>query len=162
MLVVSDTSPISGLLAIDKVFLLKQLYDIVIIPPAVKEELFKIQSKKKELESLFSNDWMQVRQITDLEFYNELKKNLDEGESQAIALAREIHADIILIDEAKGRNVATKAGLNVIGLLGVLIDAKSHNFIPSVKPLLDELIQQYGIWIKPELYSTVLASINEI
>lgn len=161
MLVVSDTSPISGLIAIDKVVLLKQLYEIVIIPLGVKEELFKIKSKRIELENLFSNDWIKVREITDLQFYNELKKNLDEGESQAITLAKEMHADIILIDEIKGRNIATKAGLNVVGLLGVLVDAKSHGFITSLKPILDDLINQYGVWIKPELYAAVLTSVNE-
>lgn len=161
MLVVSDTSPISGLLAIDKVVLLKQLYEIVIIPHGVKEELFKIKSKRIELENLFSNDWIQVREITDLQFYNELKKYLDEGESQAITLAKEMHADIILIDEIKGRNIATKAGLNVVGLIGVLVDAKSHSFITALKPILDDLINQYGVWIKPELYTAVLTSVNE-
>ena len=86
---------------------------------------------------------------------------MDEGESQAITLAKEMHADIILIDEIKGRNIATKAGLNVVGLLGVLVDAKSHGFITSLKPILDDLINQYGVWIKPELYAAVLTSVNE-
>lgn len=141
--------------------LLKQLYEIVIVPVAVKDELFKIQSKRKDVENLFLNDWIQIREIRDIQFYNELKMNLDEGESQAIVLAKELNADIILIDETKGRREATRAGLNVIGLIGILIDAKAHHIIAKVKPLLDELIEQYGVWIKPELYSAVLTSINE-
>ena len=87
---------------------------------------------------------------------------LDKGEAEAISLAIENQADILIIDELAGRQVAKQHNLRIIGLLGILIDAKYSGLIKEVKPLLDQLISDHGFWIKPELYSNVLKTVAEL
>lgn len=64
-----------------------------------------------------------------------LRNELDEGEADAITIACEIGADLLLIDEALGRKIAHQEGLRITGILGVLLDAKNQGLISHVKPL---------------------------
>jgi predicted nucleic acid-binding protein len=86
---------------------------------------------------------------------------LDVGEAEAIVLALERHADLVLVDERRGRRQATAAGLSVTGLVGVVVAAKRARFIDAVKPLLDDLIVRARFWIGPGLYREVLATLGE-
>jgi len=86
---------------------------------------------------------------------------LDIGEAEAIALAVERKSDILLIDEQKGRKVASRLGLDRIGILGILIQAKNKGFIIEVKPIMDDLRIQAGFWIKNDLYNYVLQEAGE-
>ena len=83
------------------------------------------------------------------------------GESEAIALAVAVGADLLLIDERRGRKIAARFGLKFIGLLGALTEAKHKRTIPAVKPVLDELIAKSGFWINDSLYRYVLGSTGE-
>jgi predicted nucleic acid-binding protein len=76
---------------------------------------------------------------------------LDAGESAALSLAMEIHANAILLDERRGHEVATALGLPTIGLLGVLLRAKATGIVPSVRPVLDALQRDAGFWISESL-----------
>src|SRR5438045_271943 len=82
-----------------------------------------------------------------------LRENLESGEAEAIVLAIERRADILLVDERRGRRIAAAAGLKATGLLGVLAGAKQAGLIDLVKPVLDELIQTARFWIGPDLYT---------
>ena len=90
----------------------------------------------------------------------ELREDLDPGEAEAIVLAIERRADL-LVDERRGRRTATAAGIMVTGLLGVVAEAKRAGRIDLVKPVLDELIQTARFWIGPDLYAEVLAELGE-
>ena len=71
-----------------------------------------------------------------------------------------MNANRLLIDERRGRNEAIQLGLQVTGLLGILLAAKRQGLIPLVQPLLDSLIVQ-GFWIREELYAEILLLAGE-
>ena len=101
MIVVSDTSPISALLRIKQLDLLEKLYEKVIIPEAVERELLRGHCTLPS--------FVEIRAIKDTAAFKRLCSRLDPGEAEAIVLARELHADFILIDESLGRSVAVDA-----------------------------------------------------
>lgn len=86
---------------------------------------------------------------------------LDEGEAEAIALAIELNADLLLIDERLGKNIATKKGLICKGVVGVLIEAKQRAFIPAVRPLLDDLREHLKFRLADTIYNLALQIAGE-
>ena len=104
---------------------------------------------------------MVVATPNDQKRVQELRENLDQGEAEAIVLTIERGADLLLVDERRGRRSATAAGLTVIGLLGVVTRAKRSGLIDLAKPVLDELMQVARFWIGPDLYAEVLAELGE-
>jgi uncharacterized protein len=91
-----------------------------------------------------------------------LSNELDIGEAEAIALAVELQADQVLLDERQGRLVAARLNLRYIGILGILVEAKSQGLIAEVKPRLAALINQAGFWVAEPLRNSVLRLTNEI
>jgi predicted nucleic acid-binding protein len=102
-----------------------------------------------------------VATVVDQNRVQELRQELDAGEAEAIVLAIERRADLVLVDERRGRKTANGAGLTVTGLLGVVARAKQAGLIQLARPVLDELIQVARFWIGPELYAEVLAGLGE-
>lgn len=161
MIVVSDTSPVLNLARIGRLKLLPLLYHQVLIPSAVYEELTASKRDLLPAVDLAMEPWLVVATPNNQRRVQELRENLDPGEAEAIVLAIERGADLLLVDERRGRRTATAAGLTVIGLLGVVIRAKRSGLIDQAKPVLDELIQTARFWIGPELYAEVLAELGE-
>lgn len=89
-----------------------------------------------------------------------LETGLDKGEAEAIAISIEVKADFLIVDEIKGRNIAEKMGINIVGLLGILIRAKQQNIIPEVKPLMEDL-SRVGFRVNPILFEHILSITNE-
>ena len=83
------------------------------------------------------------------------------GELEAISIAIELKADLLIIDEKLGRIVATNIGFDITGLVGILITAKNKNLILSVKDALDKVIL-LGCRISEKLYNIALKSCNEL
>lgn len=86
---------------------------------------------------------------------------LGRGEAEAIALALELGADVLLIDERKARKAALGLGVPVTGVLGFLLEAKKKGAIPAIKPLLDQMEVAVGFRIKRSLYDAVLQAAGE-
>ncbi len=109
-------------------------------------------------------DWIQVRSLSDITIANQLQRDrgLDAGEANAIALALELQADDLLIDERLGRQEARQLGLSIIGILGILVTAKQRNLIPKVQPVMDALIHQARFRVSSQLYQRVLDLSNEL
>lgn len=131
MIVISDTSVITSLLNIDYIHILKHLYKEVYIPTAVKEELLK--------EHILLPDFINVLNVKDKEYVEKLLNELDRGESEAIVLAKEIKADLLIIDEKIGGNIAEREGIRVIGILGILVICKKCGIITSIKDVIQKL-----------------------
>ena len=163
MIVISDTSAITNLAAIDHLKLLPLLYNQVIIPEAVYRELVDIALPVPGTIEVQTASWLEVRTIADREVVERLQSEmrLDPGESEAIAIALELKADLLLIDERRGRAEANRLGLRITGLLGILIEAKGKNLISAVKPLMDALIATSEFRVSSALYNKILNMVNE-
>jgi uncharacterized protein len=156
---VSDTSPITNLAAIAQLDLLHQLYGTILIPQAVYEELTRFDVPGSvEVQTL---SWIETVAVVDTELVVELEMELDPGEASAIALAVERKATLLMLDERKGVQVATRYGLRVQGVLGVLLRAKAQGMIPLVRPLLDSLVNDAGFWMTKNLYQRILQIAQE-
>ena len=83
------------------------------------------------------------------------------GEAESIILAKEIKADILIIDDNIAYKIAANSGLNVIRTLSILLKAKEKGVIKEVKPLLDEMISK-GRWYSKRVYMDFLKRINEL
>ncbi len=161
MIVVSDTSPLCNLVLIDHLWLLREIYGVVVIPDVVADELAAASNVK--IQNICTLEWIETRSLTNPDFAQNLQieRGLDPGEAWAIALTIELIADDLLIDERLGRREALKLGLSVIGILGILTIAKQRGLIPRVQTLMDDLIKQAGFRISPQLYDRVLDLSNE-
>lgn len=164
MIVISDTSAITNLAAVQHLQLLPQLYTQVIIPEAVYRELTDINPPVPGTLEVQDAPWLEVRQVINSQVIEQLQgeARLDLGESEAIALAIELNADLLLIDERRGRAEANRLGLRITGLLGILVEAKRKNLIPAVKPLMDMLIATSEFRVSPGLYNQILEIVDEV
>jgi predicted nucleic acid-binding protein len=161
VIVVSDTSPITNLVAIGYLELLQQLYGQIMVPPAVYRELTRGGETVPGYKEVQTFDWITVQPVNDSELVISLLDRLDEGEAEAIALAIEQQADWLLIDEELGRQVAEAYQIRFTGILGVLIEAKHRGFVAEVKPVLDSLINNAEFWVSERLYRRVLQVVGE-
>jgi predicted nucleic acid-binding protein len=161
MIIVSDTSALGNLAIVNQLTLLQALYNTVVIPDVVAQELSNATSPK--ICTIISLEWIQVQSITNQAMADALQQNsnLDPGESHAIVLALEQQADELLIDERRGRQEAMKLGIPIIGILGVLLLAKQRGLVPQVQPTMDALIEQAGFRVSSQLYAQVLSQANE-
>jgi hypothetical protein len=83
------------------------------------------------------------------------------GEAEAIALATDLHAEIVLIDEQEGRQLASKTGLAVTGVLGILLRAKRAGEIASIRPEIALLRHKAHFFVAPALEAKILSSAGE-
>lgn len=161
MIVVSNASPLINLARIGRLLLLRDLYGQLTIPEAVWNEVViegKDQPGASEIEAA---TWIRRKVATDNQLVRILQQDLDDGEAEAIALAVEEEADLLLMDERIGRESANHLGLRYVGLVGVLVEAKSKALVREIKPLLDALRDIAGFRLSEDLYSRVLKDQGE-
>ena len=162
MIIVSDTSALSNLAVVEHLWLLEAIYQTVIIPDVVASEL--AAASNPAIPAILKLSWVQTRPLSQSQLANQLQQDrgLDAGEASAIALALELQADDLLIDERLGRQEAVRLGISIIGILGVLLIAKQRSLIPQVQPVMDALSNQAGFRISPQLYQRVLTLAKEL
>ena len=160
MIIVSDTTPISELAKVDHLDLLPKLFGKVVIPQGVFNELQVGEHPAAKLVQDLS--WLEVVTVDNQQLVRELQQSfkLDLGESEAIALAEEIRASQLLIDERAARKVAMARKLPLIGTVGILLLAKRRGLLDSVRDVLDEM-QAQGMRISDRLYVQVLTLAQE-
>ncbi len=163
-LVISDSSTLIHMASIDQFRLLKSFFGRVTIPPTVWREVVEQGGSRAgahEVHQARQAGWIEVVAPTNIIVLQLLKRELDDGEAEVIALALERQAALILIDESEGRRVADVYGLPKTGVVGLLIRAKQERYIPSLKTELDKLLHQGGFWIEKQLYDFALNAVGE-
>lgn len=160
MVVVSDSSVITGLLAINKLHLLQNLFHNVLLTPTVYSEISTLKKYNYPIEDI-NTSWINVKGIKDHKKLQSLKLELDLGEAESIVLALEEKADFLLVDEKKGRDIAKKEGLNIVGLLGILVLAKNVGLIPLLRPEIEALTSKIEFRLHKKLILAALDAVGE-
>jgi predicted nucleic acid-binding protein len=156
MIVVSDTSSLTNLAAIGQFDLLRRLFEQIAIPEGVWTELNAYGKRWPGSLEVESAVWIKRYAVKDQRLVTTLRRDLDHGEAESIALALELNSNLVLLDEKEGRHAAQRLGLSVMGVVGVLLLAHAKNEIDHVKPYLDALRQTAGFYLSESLYQAVL------
>ncbi|HSN98540.1 MAG TPA: DUF3368 domain-containing protein [Candidatus Nanopelagicales bacterium] len=159
-LVVSNTTPISNLIRIQRLPLLAQLFGQVVIPTQVAAELDRGEHVLGPWRQAPGASSIVVEAPLDGPFLRQLLVRLDDGEAAAIALATERRAPLLLMDELEGRRVAVYHGVKIAGTLAILLDAKRRGVVEQVRPLVDAL-ERANFRISAALKAQVLADAGE-
>jgi predicted nucleic acid-binding protein len=150
--IVSNSSPLIALARIQQLDLVPAVLQFILIPPAVAREI------DPSIPALPA--WVSVKVPSSHRPPLTSRGRLGDGEREAIALAIEIGADAVLMDERAGRRVAEEAGLKVIGTLGLLLEAKRAGHIATIRAELDKLLET-SFFLSPQLYDQLLRMAGE-
>jgi len=163
MVVVSNTSPISNLALIERLELLRDQFECVWIPEAVRLELDRLRHPAAQalLKQARTEEWIQERSVQRRTVADLFAAELGRGEAEALTLALERNADLLLMDEREGRAVARQAGLTVRGVLGILLRAKATGKIVSVRAEIANLRQRARFFVAPALEAKILQGAGE-
>ena len=162
MIVVADTSVLINLCRVGQGDLFQQLFHEVVIPPEVAGEFLRWAAETSRFAGLVLPIGIRQQSPRLAPPIVRAAKGLDAGEAAALSLAVEIHADAVLIDERRGHEIATQLGLRTIGILGILLRAKSVGQIPAVRPVLDALQRDAGFWLTTSVRTHVLRLAGEL
>ena len=164
MIVVIDTSVITNLAAIGWLKLIQQLYTTIVISIAVYNEMVAVDKPVPGAIEVQTLSWIHTESVTNAQAVMDIQAsvvNIDLDEAETIILALELNADLILMDERRGRALATNYGLKVTGLLGILLQAKHRGLLSLVQPVMDQLIEEADFRISSNLYANVLRNAGE-
>lgn len=158
--VIVNSTPLIALCHVNKLEILKELYGEITIPTAVYNEISvkKDSVCKRDIEC--SKDWIHIEKIQNEMAKAMYKTQLHEGEVEVIILAKELDADLVVIDDQNAKKHAKYLGLPVTGTLGILIKAKQRGFISELKPLLNVMVEK-NIYISDLLIKLILKQVGE-
>jgi len=159
MIVIADTSPLNYLIQIECDSLLATLYRRVIVPNAVIFELRHAAAPPAVSAWLTRIPaWLEVRSVTSQP--DPALAFLDPGEREAIQLAEEQHADLLLIDERRARAEAMRRGMTTTGTLGILLAAGARNLIDAAA-MYHRLVTETNFRTTPELHKVMLQKFEQ-
>lgn len=162
--VVCNTSPIIGLVSINRLPLLWQLFDEIILPEAVYNELcadsVHHQAEVEEIQDCVLSGRFKVYQVKNADMVKALYGKLHYGELEVIVGAKELDISLAIIDERAARRMASEFLVDTIGILGILSLAKQRGIISCIKPDLDRL-RENGYRIAESLYQQILIKNGE-
>jgi predicted nucleic acid-binding protein len=161
MIVVSNTSPLTNLAAIGQFNLLQALFDEIYVAESVVAELSPQGSTWPGAAELEEAHWIHVERVNNKSLVDALRLDLDFGEAETIALAIQLQADLVLLDEQTGRRAAQYLNLVVMGVVGLLIRAKKLGFLDEVRPHLDNLREHAGFYLSQSVYEHALQLTDE-
>lgn len=162
MRVVSNTSPLSNLASIGRLDLLRELIPSIVIAPAVEAELNRHPqpAASEAIRQALQEGWLRVRPLQRA-VPTSLITALDIGEAETLALAIELKADLVLLDESAARLEALQLGLAHVGVLGLLRKARLAGRIPSLKTEIANLRSVARFFVHANFEKRLLASVGE-
>jgi hypothetical protein len=152
-----------NLAIVDRLSLLREQFGTLWIPVAVLEEL-RIEENlpgSKAVRAALDEAWLRVGEVKDRKLSEVLQRDLDKGEAEAITLALQMDAKRVLMDEREGRRLAKSLGLEVTGVLGVLLQARHSGTLSSLQQAMDMLRERAGFRIGEGLYADLLRESGE-
>lgn len=153
--VVSNTTPLIGLADIGCLDVLKKLYEEIMIPTAVLEEV-----KSEPARTLVRNSgFIRVYPVKASHSRKMFSSRLHAGEVEVMLLAEEKQADLLIMDDNAAKKTAKFLGFKVTGTLGVLLKAKKEGHINEIKPLVEKL-QETGFYVSASVKQYVLEEAN--
>lgn len=162
MKTIANSSVLIALSSIGQLTLLSQRFsEGILIPPAVWQEVVTSGMGRAGATEVRSASWLLVREVKESGLLTLLRTQLDYGEAEAIALAVQETANVILLDEKAARKKAVTLGLTVLGTVGVLIWAKHQGFIETLRPQLDQLQTRGHFRISQTVYQQALQRAGE-
>jgi len=160
-MIVSNSTPLINFSAIGRLDILEALFTTLTIPPAVEHEILERGAQYPTVTIVRQAAFIVKQDIHNEMLRAALSLDLDPGEAEAITLALEHKADLLLLDEIAGRTIAESHQLAFTGSIGCLVEAKRVGIIPAIKPLLDAMRLEARFWVNPRLYARVLAEERE-
>ena len=163
MPIVSNTSPILNLAIIGELSLLQEQFREILIPEAVLAELRVGEELPGShiVRGALKDGWIKIENVKETGISKAMQRDLDKGESEAIALAIQVNADWILMDERDGRKAARSVQLKTVGILGVLLKARREGSLESLSNAMNKLRKNAGFYIKTDLYNALLREAGE-
>ncbi|MCG6154085.1 DUF3368 domain-containing protein [Leptospira bandrabouensis] len=158
MIIIADSSPLISLAIINKLHLLNKIFQEIIVPFSVYEEI--AQTDKKF--SIILQEWTKpfIKKCNNIEAFKAYRLSLGKGESEAIVLSKEFKNSILLLDDKKARKVAKLENQKIIGTIGILISAKDKGLIPEIKSSL-MLLEEHDIHLSKALIEKALEITGE-
>ena len=161
MIVVSNTSPLTNLAAIGHFELLRKLFGEIHIALGVWQELNNGGRRHPGSQEVENASWVYRHEVSALALTAALRRDLDHGEAETLALALELRADLVLLDEQEGRHAAMRLSLRPFGVLAILLKAKRQGEIAEIRSSLDALRRQAGFFLRESLYRQTLKEAGE-
>jgi len=164
MIIVADTTPLISLMKVGRLGLIHDLFGEILIPNAVYEELTDNPRFPEESKQIKQSQFIKKTKIEDTRAVDLLKRSsgLDAGESEAIVLSDSMKASLLLMDEMKGRRVARRMGIHLMGTIGILTIAYKAELMTRADVLnCVEILKTEGRHISNELYDQLILKISE-
>lgn len=159
--VIANSTPLIAFAKINGLDILKDVYSQIVIPKAVYEEVAISGKGREGSAEITKAKWIKVKDAREEKLKKLLQMEVGGGEAEVIALAYEVNADLVIIDENIGRRIAKMFGLKVTGTIGTIIEAKKRGLLNNVQEKLDALIN-VDFWIGEDLYEEALRLSGEL
>lgn len=151
MIVLSDSGPLIALSKINYLHILYEFFEEIIIPQAVWIEVVEKGKERPGSKEVQDANWIIVNNVTNILGTEALKHEIGIGESETIILAKELNADIVLIDDRIAREIAKSMGLNVAGTLMIIYEAINKKIINEDFREIIKIMRKNNIWISDEI-----------
>ena len=156
--VIVNSTPLIILSKIGELEILKNLYGDIMIPRAVFEEVTRKNDLAKE--KILNSEWIKILEVQDKSDRKIYQAKLHDGEVEVMMLAKEISADLLIIDDNAAKKTAKFLGFTVTGTLGILLKAKAEKIISEVRPILEKMLAE-KFYISDEILNLVLKTARE-